>query len=379
MSETLLETPLHGWHVANGGRMVPFGGWSMPVQYLGIVAEHLATRTACGLFDISHMGRLRFQGPDAGKFLNRLVTKDVSKLTPGRIRYALVTNETGGILDDVLVYHLRDGAGEPYYLLVVNASNRLKIKSWIETQLLARPLENLQWADLTTTWAMIAVQGPLALELLKPLVEADLPRMKYYSGTETRILGHGGIVSRTGYTGEDGCELIVGAHVAQAVWEAVLSAGQARGAMAAGLGARDTLRLEAAMPLYGHELSEQINPYQAGLGFAVDLDKDESFPGRSALAQLKADATLPVRVGLELEGRRIAREHAAIAVDAASFATPLGELTSGTLGPTVEKVIAMGYVPAAYAAVGTSLAVDVRGKPAAARVVPLPFYQRAKS
>jgi aminomethyltransferase len=371
MTASLARTPLYDWHASHGGRMVEFGGWSMPVQYSSIVAEHLATRTAAGLFDISHMGRLRFDGPDAAEFLDRLVTRRVTDMRPGQIRYALVTSETGGILDDVLVYRLADAAGGTYYLMVVNASNRPKIVDWIRRCQAASPMGQMQWSDLTQQWAMIAVQGPKALDLVQPLVEADLAGMKYYTGTETRIAGHGGIVSRTGYTGEDGCELIVGAAMAEKVWQTLLDAGAPLGALPAGLGCRDTLRLEAAMPLYGHELSEEINPYQAGLAFAVNL-QGRSFPGRDALARIKQDPSQPRRVGLQLEGKRIPREGYPILRGGET----VGHVTSGTFSPTLERPIAMGYVRPDCAEPGTELAIDLRGRAEGARVVELPFYRR---
>jgi aminomethyltransferase len=371
MTTTLARTPLHDWHVAHGGRLVEFGGWSMPVQYTSIVAEHTATRTAVGLFDISHMGRLRFDGPDAAKFLDGLVTRRVADLAPGQIRYALVTNEEGGILDDVLVYRLADAAGGAYYLMVVNASNRPKIVDWIDAQLAKAPSVDCSYTDLTTQWAMIAVQGPKALAIAQPFIEASLAGMKYYTGVETRICGHGGIASRTGYTGEDGCELIVGAKIVGTVWQAIREAAEPIGGLPCGLGARDTLRLEAAMPLYGHELSEQITPYQAGLGFAVNLE-GRSFPGRDALARFKQDASLPRRVGLELSGKRIAREGAAILAGEQT----IGHVTSGTFSPTLERPIAMGYVRPADALEGANVQVDIRGRLEPGRIVSLPFYRR---
>ena len=371
MTTNLARTPLYDWHVAHGGRMVEFGGWSMPVQYKSIVAEHVATRTAVGLFDISHMGRLRFDGPDAAKFLDALVTRRVIDLSPGQIRYALVTNEEGGILDDVLVYRLADAAGGTYHLLVVNASNRPKIVDWIEQQRTALASLDFSYSDLTTQWAMIAVQGPKAIEIAQPMIEASIASMKYYTGTETRICGHGGIVSRTGYTGEDGCELIVGSQMAPAVWQEILEAAQPLGGMACGLGARDTLRLEAAMPLYGHELNEQINPYQAGLGFAVNLEGRE-FAGRDALANFKQDKSLPRRIGLEMSGKRIPREGAAVLDEGQT----IGQVTSGTFSPTLEVPIAMAYVHPESAREGASVEVDIRGRREPARLVALPFYRR---
>lgn len=366
MTSSLSRTPLYDWHVGHGGRMVDFAGWSMPVQYASIVAEHQATRTNIGLFDVSHMGRLRFDGAGARDFLDCLVTRSVRDLKPGRVRYSLVTNESGGILDDVLVYHLQDAAGGSYYLMVVNASNRQKILDWLRPRLATAA--GVQLSDVTLDWAMIAVQGPRALAAAQRLVETELHRLKYYQAAETRIAGHGGIASRTGYTGEDGCELIVGSAAAAGIWEALIAAG----ATAAGLGARDTLRLEAAMPLYGHELSEDTNPFQAGLAFAVDLE-GRSFPGRDALVRAKDDPRLARRIGLELDGKRPAREGNAILL----AGRPVGRVTSGTLSPTLAHPIAMGYVEPEAAAPGLRLSVDVRGQMLDARVVELPFYRRA--
>jgi aminomethyltransferase len=367
MAIALLETPLHEWHASHGGRMVDFAGWSMPVQYSSIVAEHTATRTAAGLFDISHMGRLRFDGPGAGAFLDSVVTRRAADQQPGQVRYALATNDQGGILDDVLVYRLVDAGGGAYWLMVVNASNRLKILGWLSPRLAAA--KDVAMLDVTDDWAMIAVQGPRAIQLLQPLVEAPIAPIKYYHATETRIAGHGGIVSRTGYTGEDGCELMLGARAALGVWQALVDAG----ATPAGLGARDTLRLEAGMPLYGHELNESIDPLQAGLGFAVDLD-GRAFPGRDVLVERKAKQDFPVRVGLQLEGKRAAREGYAIL----SAGQKIGEVTSGTFSPTLERPISMGYVERASAAVDTPVEIDIRGAATPARVVKLPFYRRPK-
>lgn len=369
MSSTdLARTPLYAWHASHGGRMVEFGGWSMPVQYCSIVAEHQATRSAAGLFDISHMGRLRFDGAGAAAFLDGLLTRRVVDIKPGRIRYSLATNEHGGILDDVLVYRLADAAGHGYYVLVVNAGNRLKMLDWIRPRL--AEARDVTMTDCTSLWAMVAVQGPRALELVQPLVEGPaLAGMKYYTGAEVRIAGHGGIVSRTGYTGEDGCELMLGARVAAGVWQQLLDAGAALGVLPAGLGCRDTLRLEAAMPLYGHELNEQIDPFQAGLAFAVDLE-GRTFVGRDALAALGPPRF--VRVGLELSGKRVPREGYAVLAGNET----IGHVTSGTFSPTLDRPIAMAYVRPACATVGGTLDIDLRGRPEPARVATLPFYRR---
>ena len=371
MTGTLHKTPLADWHAAHGGRMVDFAGWSMPVQYGSIVEEHHATRRAAGLFDVSHMGRLRFDGPGAETLLDRLLTRKVVGMGPGRIRYSLVCNESGGILDDVLVYHLQEHGGGLYHLLVVNASNREKIAAWVQSHL--EPRDDVRFSDRTHDTAMIAVQGPAALRIVEPIVGADLGGLGNYTGLETTICGRPGIASRTGYTGEDGCELIVPADAARDVWEKILAHGRDAGAMAAGLGARDTLRLEAAMPLYGHELTEEIDPLTAGLSFAVNLE-DRDFLGRAALLAAKNKSDRNVRVGLVLAGRRVPREHYAVVANSSR----VGEITSGTFSPTLQKPIAMAYVQPQYAEIGTQLAVDIRGTPEPATVVKLPFYSRPK-
>ena len=346
--------------------MVDFAGWSMPVQYASIVAEHQATRSQAGLFDVSHMARIRFDGPQAEAFLDRIVSRRVAGMAPGQIRYAVVTNHEGGILDDVLVYHLSDRqTSEPYYQMVVNASNRRKIVSWIEANVSGGPASD--FVDRTHETAMISLQGPRAYELLKPLAATDPLSLKYYTGVETELGGAPGILSRTGYTGEDGWELIVPADSVAKIWESLIE----HGATAAGLGARDTLRLEAGMPLYGHELTEEIDPFQAGLAFAVDLD-NRDFPGRDALAKLRDDTSRPRRAGLEVDGRRVPRE----GYDVLSGGKSAGRITSGTFSPTLNQPIAMCYLPRELTVPGTQVEVDVRGSAEPARVVKPPFYRR---
>ena len=343
--------------------MVDFAGWDMPVQYTSITEEHQAVRNAAGVFDIAHMGRLVFTGPDAERFVDSLVTIDVSSLVPGRIRYALLTNREGGILDDVLVYRLSD-----CYMLVVNASNRLKALDWIEGN---QTGYDVQLKDATFEQFMLALQGPRAADVLQPLVDFEISETGYYWGIEANVLNVPAIVSRTGYTGEDGFEIILPAEHGLRLWEAILDRGADVGLKPCGLGARDTLRLEAAMPLYGHELDESIDPFTAGLSFAVNL-KAADFVGRDALAKAKAKTDRPRRVGLVLAGRRIAREGALLF----SGDQQVGRVTSGTFSPTLEKAIAMGYVAAAFAEEGTSLDVDIRGKREPAEIVKLPFYSR---
>jgi len=365
-----LRTALHDWHSSHGARMVDFAGWDMPVQYTTIIEEHTAVRTAAGLFDISHMGRLAFTGPDALALIQRVYTNNAATLQHGQVRYGLVCNDQGGIRDDVLVYRWPD-----MYTMVVNASNREKIVAWLAD---SRGSLHAEVKDQTRETCMIAVQGPRALALCEGLTDVDIRKIAYYYSAYG-VLKYDSpngyparrpvcCVSRTGYTGEDGVEFIVDALEGVPLWEELVR----RGAKPCGLGARDTLRLEAAMPLYGHELNEEIDPFQAGLAWAVKLDKGD-FRGREALLKLK-QAGRRQRVGLELQGKRIAREGAVIKASGQD----VGVVTSGTFSPTLNKTIAMAYVDAAVLKPGTPCEVDVRGKAEAAKVVPLPFYRRPK-
>lgn len=359
-----LRTPLYDWHVARGGRMVEFGGWELPVQYAGVVAEHKAVRTAAGLFDISHMGRLSFDGPGGEALIQRVWTNDAATMKDGQVRYGLICNADGGIRDDVLVYRWPYG-----WAMVVNASNRTKIVDHLEAE---KGDREVQVIDQTASTAMLAVQGPKAIEMCRDLFDADPAGLKYYFAAPTRCRGQQCVVSRTGYTGEDGLEVMLdAAHGAELADEIVR-----RGAVPCGLGARDTLRLEAAMPLYGHELAEDIDPLQAGLAWAVKLGKGD-FVGRSGLltAQERVGRTAPQRVGLVLDGRRAAREGCTVVL---GDGRTVGRVTSGSFTPTLEKSIAMAYVEPAHAATGTRLSVDVRGNVEPAQVAPLPFYKRAK-
>ena len=362
----MLETPTHSWHASHGARLVDFAGWDMPVQYTSIVEEHNAVRNAVGLFDIAHMGRFRFEGPGAEAFLDRMLTNDVTRLKTGQIRYSLVTNEKAGILDDVLVYKLSD-----HFMLVVNASNREKIWNWLEEH--QSDSDHVQGEDQTLATTMVALQGPKAIGIADGLLPIDVAGMKYYTGEWTTWNDQPVLVSRTGYTGEDGVELTAPADSAIELWETLMSAGAESGIMAAGLGCRDTLRLEAAMPLYGHELSEDLDPLTAGLNFAVKLDAAD-FIGRESLSTIKEHPTGRVRIGIELDGRRIAREHTPIVIGDET----VGEVTSGTFSPTLQKAIGMGYIAAEYSKVDTPLEVDIRGKRATGRVVALPFYKRSR-
>jgi aminomethyltransferase len=356
--------------------MVDFAGWDMPVQYTSIVEEHRAVREAVGLFDISHMGRLWFDGPEALEFVQKVFTNNAATLNEGQARYGLICNEKGGIRDDVLIYRWPDGLG-----MVVNASNREKIVAWIAqtasrgasapgvpSRVASAPgVQALRVLDTTKDSCMIAVQGPRALDCCRGVTPAPIGELDYYHACRTTYKGKASAVSRTGYTGEDGFEFIVSAEQGPQLWEELF----ARGGKPCGLGARDTLRLEAAMALYGHELSEEVDPFQAGLGWAVKMDKGD-FIGREALVRLRQDKSRPRRVGLELQGKRIAREGAAVLHEG----RVIGRLTSGTFSPTLDKVIGMAYVDPSSAQPGAACDVDIRGKPVPARVVPLPFYKR---
>jgi aminomethyltransferase len=337
----------------------------MPVQYTTIAEEHEAVRKRVGLFDISHMGRLTFDGPDVVDWLERVTTNRVASLAENQIQYNLLPNSQGGVIDDILVYR------QPFaWLVVCNASNRDPVVRQIQ---LHRGSATANFVDRTQDTAMIAVQGPRALETLQPLFEQPLEKLPYYHLTMGKLTGGlSTVVSRTGYTGEDGFELIVGATGATSIWEALLKSGESHRIITCGLAARDTLRLEAAMALYGHELSEEIDPFSAGLAWAVKLDKGE-FVGRKALESFKQRPPKS-RVGLILPGKRIARQGSGVFKDDRA----VGAVTSGTFSPTLEQSIAMAYVEPGLAHPGTELVVDIRGHREPAQVVALPFYKRLR-
>jgi len=366
-STELRKTPLFDWHSSHGGKMADFAGWSMPIQYSSIVEEHLHTRSSASMFDVSHMARLEFRGAGANSFLNRLLTRRVDNMKVGQVRYSLILNQQAGVLDDVLVYRTAIDARHSCYWMVVNAGNHQKISSWIGSQ---PGGEDFEWIDHTAETAMMAIQGPRAVDLVKAQLQAPLDELKYYHSTRVAWDDHMVLASRTGYTGEDGCELILPADCAVEFWMQLIAAGNGQ-VKAAGLGARDTLRVEAGMPLYGHELSETMNPCQAGLGFAVNM-KNRDFIGRTALEAIKAGAIGQQRIGLLLDGRRVPRTDYPIIAGG----EPVGLVTSGTFSPTLERPIAMGYVQPEWVAVDTRLEVDIRGRLEKAKVVKLPFYTR---
>jgi aminomethyltransferase len=362
----MLRTPLYDFHVACGAKMVDFAGWEMPLLYRGITAEHVQTRDSGSLFDVSHMGRLYITGNDTVPFLNKVLTRNVAAQRVGQIRYSLVCNEAGGALDDVVV-----GKDAKNWLIICNASNREKIVKHLSA--VREGGFDVSIDDRTESTAMVALQGPKVLDELAGLLDLDLrsiPRWGFEHGTH---MASNYAVFRSGYTGEDGVEIILPAKAAAAALKS-LSSGLCKidsVIQPAGLGARDTLRLEAAMPLYGHELNEGSDPISAGLEWAVDLQKD--FIGAEPLRLIAENGSARKLVGLELAGPRIARQGFAVL----NGTTRVGEITSGTFSPTLQKSIAMAYVDARGASPGTELQVDLRGTTQPAKIVPLPFFKRS--
>jgi aminomethyltransferase len=359
-----LQTALHEWHRSHGGRMVEFGGWSMPVQYTSIIDEHRAVRERVGLFDISHMGRILFSGPDVVPWLERVTTNHVAKLAPGQIQYSLMTDDSGGAIDDILVYR----APEDAYTIVCNASNRSNVLDQLKSHKVGG--NSTQLLDWTMATTMIAVQGPRAEHVLQQLCDTPLASLGYYRAISANVVGAKCLLSRTGYTGENGFEISFAEEMARIIWEALLNAGRVDGIVPCGLGARDTLRFEAGMPLYGHELSPTINPYSAGLGWAVKLDKGE-FIGRDALAGFRKNPGRR-RIGLTIEGKRIARQGTPVLAEGET----VGVVTSGTYSPSLDRSLAMALVDPLAADPGAGLRVEIRGQIEPATVVPLPFYHR---
>ncbi len=364
MSETLRETPLADEHRALGARLVPFAGWRMPVQYQGIKAEHEAVRERAGLFDVSHMGEILIEGPNAVAEIDRLVTNDVSKLDVGRALYTVCCNERGFILDDLIVYRLeRDKV-----LVVCNASNREKIVGHFAKHI---SLET-PWNDVSDTWALLALQGPKAEMIMRELrAPEEVVALRSFGVSRATLAGVDLWAARTGYTGEDGFELFCASEDAVALWCAILEAGAPHGVQPVGLGARDTLRLEARLMLYGNDIDEQTHPFEAGLGWVVKLDAGD-FVGRDALRAIKAAGFDRRLVGFEMVERGIARHGYPIVVEGRL----VGKVTSGSPGPTVGRNIGLGYVPKAHSKVGTELGIEIRGKVIRAMVVTTPFYKR---
>jgi aminomethyltransferase len=372
-SETLLRTPFHQYHLDHGGKMVDFAGWEMPLHYGSIIDEHHQVRTSGGLFDVSHMGRLRFVGRDARKFLDHVCTRQIIDMTVGAVRYSLVCNANGGCRDDVLVYKLEDAE----FFMVCNASNRLKLVEHF-TQVKEATGMVFKMNDETMSSAMIAMQGPKVIELISAF-SREIPTLKRYRFVEKNMLIAKIMISRTGYTGEDGVEVILPAKFAnQAVKMMMSNLGDQKDVvMPAGLGARDSLRLEASMALYGHEITEEIDPVSAGLNFAIKLDKGKDHPeagrfiGQDALQAIAAKGPKRKLVGLKLEGKRSARQGMSVKIDGKD----VGTVTSGCLSPTLGYPIAMAYVDSANTANGTKLQIDLGKAAAEAEIVAMPFYK----
>ena len=360
------RTPLYEAHIQAGGKMVDFAGWEMPVQYKGLIDEHRAVRTAAGVFDCSHMGEFAIAGAGALAFVQSFTPNDVSKLAHGRIHYSALLTPEGTFIDDLLVYRVADEE----FMLVVNASNIAGDFAWIAS--LPRPA-SVSLENLSDKYALLALQGPRSVAILQPLTATPLAPIKYYGFAHGEVAGRKAIISRTGYTGEDGFEIFVDPQDAMELWRALFAAGEPAGLVPAGLGARDTLRLEAGMALYGHEIDATTTPFDAGLDWTVKLDKGD-FVGRAALVAARARGESRHLVGYEVEGRGIARQGCAIMKDGQQ----VGVVTSGTWSPTFEKALGMAYVPVAMAAVGTGVEIDVRGKLLQARITALPFYKRSR-
>ena len=363
------RTPLYPAHVVHGARLVEFGGWEMPVWYEGIQAEHEAVRTKVGLFDVSHMGEFIVYGHAAEAGLQRLLTNDLSELQIAEAQYTLLPNESGGTVDDLLVYRL----AADVFLLVVNASNIEKDREWIESHLPS----GAKLDDHSDAKSLIAIQGPMAPAVLSELTRIPIWNMEYYHFARGTVADCEALVSRTGYTGEDGFEVMVDNEDALDVWEALMAAGESSGIRPAGLGARDSLRLESSMALYGHELDDETSAIEAGLKRFVELEKPglegETIGGERFRREIEEGAAKKL-VGLEITGRGIARQGYPILADGEA----VGVVTSGTSSPTLDKTIALGYVPPAHGKLGTELSVEVRGRQVAATVVRRPFYRRPK-
>jgi aminomethyltransferase len=358
---TMRRTPLFDKHAELGAKIVPFAGYEMPIQYEGIVAEHRAVRNNAGLFDLSHMGEFFFKGRGAGATLDRLVSSDVAGLAVGQARYGLLTNERGTIVDDVIVYRISDGE----YMMVVNAANIAKDRAHV----LAHLGDDVALDDRSYATALVAIQGPRAADILAVQTDADVKALPSFGVTHGRVAGARATLARTGYTGEDGFEVFVANADGAKVWDALLAAGRAEGIKPIGLGARDTLRLEARFSLYGNDIDETTDPIEAGLGWTCKLDKE--FTGRDVIAAKKTEGPKRKIAGLVVQGG-VARHGHEVTQDG----TVVGHVTSGTYGPTVEKNIALAYVPTPLSKVGTALGVRIRGKDVPATVVKTPFYRR---
>jgi aminomethyltransferase len=360
----LKKTPLYDRHAVLGGKIIDFGGWSLPVQYTSIIEEHNTVREKAGLFDVSHMGEILVSGRDAQGFIQYMVTNDISKMQSGRVMYSPVCYPTGGVVDDILIYK----KGDEEYLLVVNAANTDKDFEWF----ISNKKGQVDIINKSNEYAQLALQGPNAQSILQNVVDIDLNDLKFFRFLENvNICGINALISRTGYTGEDGFELYISPNDAVYVWDMLLEKGEGYGLKPIGLGARDTLRFEAALPLYGQEISEDISPLEGGLGYFVKLKKD-SFVGKDALLQQKQEGVLRRLIGFEMVGRGLARSHYKIEIDEVE----LGFVTSGNFSPTLNKNLGMAIIDEKYAVEGQKICVIVRNKPIEAKIIEIPFYKK---
>ncbi len=375
MTETagdMKQTPLYDRHVALGARLVPYAGWTMPVQYKGIIHEHTVVREKAGLFDLGHMGQVEVTGPGALDLLQYLSTNDVSKIEPGHAQYGLMTNENGGVVDDIIIYRPNEGEG---YFVCVNASNKDKDVAWMQRWADARDDLDVTVTDISDQTGMIAIQGPKSEAIMQSLVSTPIADLEYFTWMPNAVAGRPVRLARTGYTGEDGFEIYSSIEDIAPIWDAVYAAGQDYDLEAIGLGARDTLRLEARMPLYGNEMDEVITPLEAGLGWAVKLDK-EDFIGRDKLVAQKAAGVPRKTIGFIIEGRSGApRSHCALRVGDRE----VGFVTSGAFSPTLGQNLGLGLVEADIAGVGKPIDVIIRDRAVPAKQVKTPFYKRAQS
>lgn len=362
----LKQTALNAAHRQAGGRMIDFGGWDMPVQYAGTVAEHMAVRTAVGLFDVSHMGEIELRGPQALDLIQHLTTNDASKLVDGQAQYSGLTYPEGTFVDDILVHR----CAADHYFLCVNASNTDKDFDWINEHAVSFDCEAL---NASPNYAQLAIQGPQALTVLHPLVDVELSALKYYWFTRGHVSTVPAIIARTGYTGEDGFEIYFDPNEAEQIWNKIVAAGQPHGLLPCGLAARNTLRLEAKMALYGHEIDDTTTAYEADLAWICKLNKGD-FIGRDRLAAQKDQGLTRKLVGFEVTDKGIARDHNPVFIGDQK----VGVVTSGSPAPFLKKNIGLAYLPIEHTAVGTKFEIDVRGRRLAAQVVPTPFYKRAK-
>ncbi|MEK4628131.1 MAG: glycine cleavage system aminomethyltransferase GcvT [Solibacillus sp.] len=367
MTNGLKRTPLFDEYAKYGGKTIDFGGWELPVQFSSIKEEHDAVRNRAGLFDVSHMGEIFVEGPDALPFLQKMLSNDVSKISVGGAQYSALCYETGGVVDDLLTYRLDDNR----YLLCVNAANIEKDFAWLQQHLEG----NVTITNESANYAQIALQGPLSEEVLQTLTETDLSTIKYFKFQDNvSVAGHSVLVSRSGYTGEDGFEIYGMPEAIVDLWNKILEAGKEKGVIAAGLGARDTLRFESCLPLYGQELSKDISPLEAGIGFAVKLAKDPQFIGQQALIEQKEKGLTRKLVGVEMIDKGIPRHGYKVLKDGIE----IGEVTTGTQSPMTKRNIGLALIDAKFAEVGIEVEIEIRKNKAKAIIVETPFYKRSK-